>query len=188
MNQSLNPRGGKKQMVHDAWVPELERHRREAGVAWGELVGAEPEKLIAMANRRGVDLNLTLSPNDHRNVIDMLRRYYDDRVTRSKSDQRRYGEVEVLDAIASAFPWLGDQCAKEKAVRRWDQEDAQYRQRRARDVIEHLSVGDKVMVDWHGPREAEITEIRKTRVKATFTLPDGSRHVIDRSADQVSLK
>jgi hypothetical protein len=179
------------------WAAELERQRRDVGAAWDELIGAEPEKLVAMANERAIDQGLTRSLNDQRNVINMLRHdysHYDTWVTRSKSD-RLYGEV--LDAIARDFPWLADQCAKDKAThydrlppyakaRRGAHEDAQDRQRIARDVVKRLSIGDKVMVSWRGPREAEIIEIRRTRVRAAFTLPDGSRYVIDRSADQVS--
>jgi hypothetical protein len=61
--------------------------------------------------------------------------------------------------------------------RRWAHQAAQDRQRTAREVVKHLSIGDKVTVNWRGPREAEIIEIRRTRIKAAFTLPNGSRHV-----------
>jgi hypothetical protein len=139
---------------------------------------------------------LAPSSNDARNVINMLRHEYsayDGQVARYRSD-RLY--AEILDAVAHDFPWLADQCEKDKAshfdrLPLWAQSrrsvaiDTQGRQRAAREVIKRLSVGDKVTVNWRGPREAEVIEIRRTRVKAAFTLPDGSRYVIDRSAGEV---
>jgi hypothetical protein len=42
-------------------------------------------------------------------------------------------------------------------------------------------------VNWHGPRQAEIIEVRRSRVKAQFPLNDGTMYVIDRPADTVHL-
>jgi len=83
---------------------------------WGELIGMTPEELITMANSRAVELGLTPSPNDYRNVINMLRHdytVYDGQVMRYRSDALY---TQILDAIAHDFPWLADQCEKDKAT------------------------------------------------------------------------
>jgi hypothetical protein len=88
---------------------------RDASVfGWTDLIDVDPDGLIAMANQRAADLNLTLSPNDHRNVINMLRHdytCYDGQVRNARSDGL-YGEI--LDAIAHDFPWLAGQCERDK--------------------------------------------------------------------------
>jgi hypothetical protein len=170
---------------------------RDASVfGWTDLIDVDPDGLIAMANQRAADLNLTLSPNDHRNVINMLRHdytYYDGQVRNARSDGL-YGEI--LDAIAHDFPWLAGQCERDKTdhpqriplwaqARRHAHSDAQERMRGAREIAKRLSVGDMVTVSWRGPRQAEVIEIRRSRVKLAFTLPNGSRRIIDRSADEV---
>lgn len=120
---------------------------------------------------------------------------YDGRVRNAISD-RMY--AEILDEIARDFPWLAEQCAKDKAdhpnrvplwvqSRRAARQTAVVRQRAARDAIKSLSVGSKVLVNWRGQREATITEVRRTRVKAEFQLGHGAMYVIDRPADQVKL-
>ena len=84
------------------------------GFAWRELIGASSAHLIALANQRADALGLTPSPNDHRNVVNMLRHdytNYDGHVGRSKTD-RLYSEI--LDAIARDFPWLASQCATDQ--------------------------------------------------------------------------
>lgn len=117
---------------------------------------------------------------------------YDGVVINSRTD-RLYREI--LDAIARDFPWLATQCEREKAphpgrlnpgvqARRYSHRDAVDKQRAARQVVKNLSVGDKVMVKWRGMREAEVVEIRRTRIKLAFDH-NGSRHVIDRSADEI---
>jgi hypothetical protein len=167
------------------------------GSMWQELIGVSPDVLIAKANQRASDLDLTPSPNDHRNVINMLRHEYtcyDGHVRNSRTD-RLY--EEMLDAIARDFPWLADQCAADKAThfdrmppwaqaRRLNHLDSQDRQRAARQAIKGMAVGDRVMVTWRGPREAVITELRRTRIKAEFTLPDGTVEWVDRRADEVT--
>lgn len=164
--------------------------------SWHELVGLSSDALIAMANQRAVELDSTLSPNDHRNVINMLRHdytTYDWQVQNTWTDQL-YGEI--LDAIAEDFPWLANQCAKDKAThfdrlpawaqaRRMSHLDGQSRQRAARRAIKDLAVGDRVTLSWRGRREAVITEVRRTRVKAEFVL-HGNTVVVDRSADEVT--
>jgi hypothetical protein len=106
---------------------------------------------------------------------------------------------EIVDEIAHDFPWLADQCEKDKAshpgrVPLWVQtprfahEDAMARQRKAREVIRQLSVGSTVLVKWRSHwREAEVIEIRRTRIKAHLRLDDGRKYEIDRSAHEIQL-
>lgn len=168
-----------------------------SGWEWTKLIGVDPSELIAMARQRESELQLEPPRDDCRSVINMLRHdftNYDGIVYRSMTD-RLYGEI--LDAIATDFPWLADQCAWDKAthyrrVPRWAQhrrfahKAAQERQQRAREVVKQLHIGKPVRVNWRGkPIEATIIEIRRTRVKAAFRLPDGNQYVIDRSAIEV---
>jgi hypothetical protein len=60
------------------------------------------------------------------------------------------------------------------------------RQQRARHAIKNLSVGATVVVTWRGQREAQVIEIRRSRVKAQFTYK-GETITVDRSADDVQL-
>jgi hypothetical protein len=163
---------------------------------WTHLIGQTPDQLIAMAQSRASDLDLTPSGNEQRNVINMLRHEYsnyDGQVRHTRTDHLY---AELLDAIAEDFPWLARQCAADKTShgsrvplwvqnRRYSHKAAQAKQREARKAIAGLSVGDNVTVMWHGPRDAVIVEVRRTRVQAAFTLPNGTEHVIDRSADEV---
>jgi hypothetical protein len=165
---------------------------------WDKLIDMPPDELAVMARQRAFDLKLDPSSSDHRMVINMLRHdytNYDGQVVNSASD-RLYNEI--LDAIAHDFPWLADQCAKDKAThfdrqpdwvhaRRYARQYAVERQRRGRAAIKSLSVGTKVVVNWRGLREAEIIEVRRSRVKAQFPLNDGTMYVIDRPADEVQL-
>jgi hypothetical protein len=152
---------------------------------WAQLVPVDRDQLVVMANRRASELGLTLSPNDERNVINMLRHDYTDydwRVQSSKTD-KLYGRV--LDAIARDFPWLAQQCEQDKAThferlspwvqyRRWAHHAAVATQRAAHAAIEGLSVGDKVIIDWRGQqREAEVTDVRRTRVRGCFRAARG---------------
>ncbi|ORA23839.1 hypothetical protein BST12_06695 [Mycobacterium angelicum] len=168
----------------------------EGHYGWTELLGADPRKLVAMARQRESEFALEPARDDHRSVINMLRHdftNYDGNVYRSVTD-RLY--EEILDAIARDFPWLAHQCAYDKAghpqrvpswvaARRSAHREAQARQQRAREMVKHLHIGKRVMVSWRGSREATIIEIRRTQVRAAFTLPNGNRHVITRSAHEV---
>ena len=45
-----------------------------------------------------------------------------------------------------------------------------------------------MIVKWRDRlREAEVIEIRRTRLKSRLRLDDGSEHVIDRPANEVQL-
>lgn len=59
--------------------------------------------------------------------------------------------------------------------KRYAYRDGVERQRRARQAIRNLSIGAKVVLSWRGEREAQIVEIRRSRVKARFetSLPTG---------------
>jgi hypothetical protein len=70
--------------------------------------------------------------------------------------------------------------------RRLSHLDNQARQRAARQAIQKLAVGDRVMVTWRGQREAVITELRRSRLRAEFTLPDGTVTEVDPRADEVT--
>jgi hypothetical protein len=164
---------------------------------WLHLVDMNCGDLITMARQRAITLSLEPSANDHRNVINMLRHdftNYDGRVQNAASD-RLY--AEILDAIAEDFPWLAGQCARDNAThfnrlstgvqaKRWSYRDAAERQRVARSSAKALSIGSKVTVNWRRRQyEAEVVEVRRTRVKAQFPLEDGSVHLIDRPANEV---
>lgn len=163
---------------------------------WSHLVKLAPDALVSIANERAEALGLTPSTNEHRNVVNMLRHDfsgYDEKVRSARTDHLY---ASILDAIAADFPWLAEQCERDKSThasrlpqwaqhRRGTHVDAAAKQRSARDKIKGLAVGDLVMVRWHGPREATIVEVRRTRVKAAFVLPDGTEQIVDRSADEV---
>jgi hypothetical protein len=164
---------------------------------WRHLMDVNPDELRAMASQLATRKGLDLPSNADRTVINMLRHdftNYDGRVQSAVSDGL-YNEI--LDEIAKDFPWLADQCAKDKAThfafldpwvqaRRWAHSDASQRQRVARDAIKSLSVGGKVMVNWRGlMREGQVIEVRRTRVKVQFELDSGDLHVIDRPANEV---
>jgi hypothetical protein len=164
---------------------------------WGELIGMKPEDLIAMALKRASDQGLEASPNDHRSVINMLRHDYTnyDGPVRNAVSDRLYGEI--LDAISRDFPSLAAQCERDKRThgervpmwvqsKRYAHQAGIERQRLGRQAVKNLSLGAKVIVNWRGPREAEIIEIRRSRVKARFSI-NGVVHVIDRPANEVSL-
>ena len=161
---------------------------------WRDLIGRAPDELREMAWQRAIDLRLKPANGD-RNVINMLRHEYSDYDAWNKSPLHSNDYHKVLDAIARDFPWLASACAAAQATReqrlppwvqarRWAHSDAIDKQRRGREVAKGLAVGDRVIVKWRGQREAEIVEVRRSRVKARFTLK-GQVRVIDRPADEV---
>jgi hypothetical protein len=164
---------------------------------WHKLLGLSPAELIVLARQRENELRLEPSTSDHRSVIIMLRHdytNYDGNVTNAVSD-RVYDEI--LDEISRDFPWLAAQCEQDKQThvervplwvqsKRYAHEAGVERQRIGRQAIKNLSIGAKVIVNWRGPREAEIVEIRRSRVKARFSV-NGVVQVIDRAANEVSL-
>lgn len=118
---------------------------------------------------------------------------YDGHVPRAVSD-RLYGEI--LDEISCDFPWLAAQCEDDKRThgarvpawvqaKRYAYWNGMERQRLGRQAAKALSVGAKVIVNWRGQREAEIIEIRRSRVKAKFSI-NGEVRVIDRPANEVA--
>ena len=164
--------------------------------SWRDLLALSPAELVTLARRRENELDLEPSTSDHRSVINMLRHdytNYDGQVRNTVSD-RAYGEI--LDEISRDFPWLAAQCEYDKQThyervppwvqnKRYAHQTGIERQRLGRQAAKNLSVGAKVMVNWRGPREAEIVEIRRSRIKARFSV-NGAVHVIDRPANEVS--
>jgi hypothetical protein len=164
---------------------------------WTHLIELAPEKLIAMATERVAKLDLEPAHNTHRDVINMLRHDY------SNYDGAAYGVItdrvydEVLDAIAADFPWLAKQCEIDKATRHYRRpqwarareyayEDGRRKYRVALAAAKKLSVGDIVNITWRGPREAEVIEVRRSRIKVSFVLHNGNEQIVDLSADEVT--
>lgn len=159
---------------------------------WADLLDLSADKLIAMANdpARGVDL----SPNDHRNVINLLRHDYTsyDTCVRAARTDRIFNEI--LDEIAQDFPWLATQCEEDKRThpsrlpvhaqaRRSAHLDSVERQRLARQRVKLLAVSSKLSVVHRGKvRDGIVVRAGRTRVVIDVEMGDGRHETIDRSA------
>ncbi|WP_019969761.1 hypothetical protein [Mycobacterium sp. 141] len=165
---------------------------------WAHLVSTPRTDLIEMVEQRAAaDPWIRLSPNDDRNIVNMLRHdftTYDEQVRSARSD-RLYREV--LDAIAADFPWLAGQCRRDRAThgdrlplhvtaQRGAWTDARTRMAADRAVASGLSVGDRVTVSWHGPRRATVTEVRRSRVRVRLDEPTYGKTEIDVTAGKVT--
>ncbi|UPK64681.1 hypothetical protein MYP14_04780 [Rhodococcus pyridinivorans] len=141
-------------------------------IEWQHLIGKPLDELCAMAGAK--------SPVS---VVNMLRHQYtdyDDIIRYLPTSQVDELHVDVLNLIAQDFPELSAVCGhllvKHKRrnrpmhvqARQATQQDAQAKLARSREVIKSMNVGDRVLVQWHGEREAVITHVARAKVTVRF--------------------
>ena len=165
------------------------RPRLEVSAMWQHLRASDPEVLREMSRERGDN-------GTDRDVVNMLRHEFSTYDSDPRTTEGDY--VSVMNAIATDFPWLAEQVARDITgherrlphwvmAKRYAHERGQARQKAGREAARGLTVGDRVIVAWRGrDEEAVLTEVRRSRVKAMLDL-GGVHHEIDRRADEVRL-
>lgn len=157
---------------------------------------ADRDQLHRMAERHARNLEIQrgifdLSPNtpsDERLIVNYLRHACTDYDT----DQTQERHREACEAIAAAYPWLAEECARQIQVRAEREEEAarfledfleEKERRRAErkkiiaashDAAKRLRVGQVVLYRTRGRvYDATITKIGRTRVTLTYRLKSG---------------
>ncbi|MFJ4880179.1 hypothetical protein ACIP93_33895 [Streptomyces sp. NPDC088745] len=137
-----------------------------------------------------------------RQCVNYLRHQYTD----YDSDQTTERHAEANRLIASAYPWLAEECARQSARR--SEKDrlaesaaamAEAERARAREerralaaasaqARSRLSVGQEVTLTLKGrPYRATVSEIRRTKVTVAYELRDGSPRTRDVHAALLDL-